>query len=174
MIFNINFYLNSNLNNNYIKSITKGQHLKARQLTQSVIFELLSTECTQDNSGLITNLNFKYMTNINFDSKTDNSAIKNSMFSFADAEMKIFKQKIFESKDILIEDENIKHNLKIIWKEKNKVLEELESNFENDDYLKKGKLREAFDSFLVNTYYKYLQKIIAESSNNYEKKKIAK
>ena len=97
-----NFYLNSNLNNNYIKSITKGQHLKARQLTQSVIFELLSTECTQDNSGLITNLNFKYITNINIDSKIDNNAIKNSMFSFADTEMKNFKHKIFESKDILI------------------------------------------------------------------------
>ena len=165
-----NFYLNSNLNNNYIKSITKGQHLKARQLTQSVIFELLSTECTQDNSGLITNLNFKYITNINIDSKIDNNAIKNSMFSFADTEMKNFKHKIFESKDILIEDENIKDNLKIIWKEKNKVFEELENNFENDDYLKKEKLREAFDSFLINTYYKYLQKILIDSSSTYEKK----
>ena len=165
-----NFYLNSNLNNNYIKSITKGQHLKARQLTQSVIFELLSTECTQDNSGLITNLNFKYITNINIDSKIDNNAIKNSMFSFADTEMKNFKHKIFESKDILIEDENIKDNLKIIWKEKNKVFEELENNFENDDYLKKEKLREAFDSFLINTYYKYLQNILTESSSIYEKK----
>ena len=165
-----NFYLNSNLNNNYIKSITKGQHLKARQLTQSVIFELLSTECTQDNSGLITNLNFKYITNINIDSKIDNNAIKNSMFSFADTEMKNFKHKIFESKDILIEDENIKDNLKIIWKEKNKVFEELENNFENDDYLKKEKLREAFDSFLINTYYKYLQKILTDSSSTYEKK----
>ena len=165
-----NFYLNSNLNNNYIKSITKGQHLKARQLTQSVIFELLSTECTQDNSGLITNLNFKYITNINIDSKIDNNAIKNSMFSFADTEMKNFKHKIFESKDILIEDENIKDNLKIIWKEKNKVFEELENNFENDDYLKKEKLREAFDSFLINTYYKYLQKILTDSSSTYERK----
>ena len=162
-----NFYLNSNLNNNYIKSITKGQHLKARQLTQSVIFELLSTECTQDNSGLITNLNFKYITNINIDSKIDNNAIKNSMFSFADTEMKNFKHKIFESKDILIEDENIKDNLKIIWKEKNKVFEELENNFENDDYLKKEKLREVFDSFLVNTYYKYLEKILSNPSPGY-------
>ena len=169
-----NFYLNSTLNNNYIKSITKGQHLNPKQLTQCVIFELLSTECTQDNSGLITNLNFKYITNINIDSKADNSAIKNSMFSFADSEMKNFKQKIFESKDILIEDENIKDNLKIIWKEKNKVLDELENNFENDDYLKKEKLREAFDSFLVNTYYKYLQKIIAESCPIYRKKNIEK
>ena len=169
-----NFYLNSNLNNNYIKSITKGQHLSPKQLTQSVVFELLSTECTQDNSGLITNLNFKYITNINIDSKTDNSAIKNSMFSFADSEMKNFKQKVFENKDILIEDENIRDNLKIIWKEKNNVLEELENNFENDDYLKKEKLREAFDSFIVNTYYKYLQKIIKESSNGYEKKKFCK
>jgi hypothetical protein len=169
-----NFYLNSKLNTNYIKSITKGNHLNAKQLTQSVIFEFLSTECIQDNSGLITNLNFKYITNINIDSKTDNSAIKNSMFLFADNEMKIFKQKIFESKDILIEDEDIKDNIKIIWKEKNKVLEDLENNFENDDYLKKEKLREAFDSFLVNTYYKYLKKIITESSPSYEKKCIVK
>ena len=89
------------------------------------------------------------------------------MFSFADTEMKNFKHKIFESKDILIEDENIKDNLKIIWKEKNKVLEELENNFENDDYLKKEKLREIFDSFLVNTYYKYLEKILSNPSPDY-------
>jgi hypothetical protein len=169
-----NFYLNSRLNKNYIKSITKGHHLNAKQLTQSVIFELLSTECTEDNSGLITNINFKYITNINIDYKADNNAIKNSMFSFADNEMKNFKQKIFESKDILIEDENIKDNIKIIWKEKNKVLEDLENNFENDDYLKKEKLREVFDSFLVNTYYKYLKKIIAESSPSYERKNTIK
>ena len=165
-----NFYLNSALNTNYIKSITKGQHLIEKQLTQSVIFELLSTECIEDNTGLITNLNFKYITNINIDTKADNNGIKNSMFSFADHEMKNFKQKIFESKDILIEDNNIKDNVKIIWKEKNKLLEDLENNFENDDYLKKEKLREAFDSFLVNTYYKYLRKIITESSPTYERK----
>ena len=93
------------------------------------------------------------------------------MFSFADHEMKNFKQKIFESKDILFEDENIKDIVKIIWKEKNNLLEDLENNFENDDYLKKEKLKEAFDSFLVNTYYKYLQKIITESSPTYGKKK---
>jgi hypothetical protein len=169
-----NFYLNSALNTNYIKSITKGQHLIEKQLTQSVIFELLSTECIEDNTGLITNLNFKYITNINIDTKADNNGIKNSMFSFADHEMKNFKQKIFESKDILIEDNNIKDNVKIIWKEKNKLLEDLENNFENDDYLKKEKLREAFDSFLVNTYYKYLLKIITESSPTYERKNNAK
>ena len=168
-----NFYLNSALNTNYIKSITKGQHLSEKRLTQSVIFELLSTECTQDNTGLITNFNFKYITNINIYYK-NNSSIKNSMFSFADHEMKNFKQKIFESKDILFEDENIKDNVKIIWKEKNNLLEDLENNFENDDYLKKEKLKEAFDSFLVNTYYKYLQKIITESCPTYKRKNIVK
>ena len=162
-----NFYLNSELYCNYIKSITKDHHIKSTELTQSVIFELLSTECTHDNYGLITNINFKYITNININSKIDNNSIKNSMFSFADNEMKLFKQKIFEKKYILIEDENINDNIKIIWKEKNVVLEEFEANFENDDYLKKEKLREVFDSFLVNTYYKYLKKILSNTSQGY-------
>ena len=162
-----NFYLNSELYCNYIKSITKDHHIKSTELTQSVIFELLSTECTHDNYGLITNINFKYITNININSKLDNNSIKNSMFSFADNEMKLFKQEIFKKKYILIEDENINDNIKIIWKEKNVVLEEFEANFENDDYLKKEKLREVFDSFLVNTYYKYLKKILSNTSQGY-------
>ena len=162
-----NFYLNSELYSNYIQSITKGHQLIATELTQSVIFELLSTECTHDNIGLITNINFKYITNININSKINNNSIKNSMFSFANNEMKQFKQEIFEKKYLLIEDENINDNIKIIWKEKNKVLEEFEANFENDDYLKKEKLREVFDSFLVNTYYKYLRKILSNTSQGY-------
>ena len=162
-----NFYLNSKLYSNYIKSITKGHILKATTLTQSVIFELLSTECIEENYGLITNINFKYITNININSKIDNNSIKNSMFSFADNEMKQFKQEIFEKKYLLIKDEDINDNIRIIWKEKNIVLEEFETNFENDDYLKKEKLREVFDSFLVNTYYKYLQKIMSKSSHDY-------
>jgi Glu-tRNA(Gln) amidotransferase subunit E-like FAD-binding protein len=162
-----NFYLNSKLYCNYIKSITKGDHLNATELTQSVIFELLSTECTNDNFGLITNINFKYITNININSKINKNSIKNSMFSFADNEMKQLKQDIFEKKFILIEDENINDDIRIIWKEKNIVLEEFENNFENDDYLKKEKLKEVFDSFLVNTYYKYLKKILSNSSEDY-------
>ena len=73
--------------------------------------------------------------------------------------------------DIFIEGENKNDNIKIIWKEKNKILEEFESNFESDDYLKKGKLRSAFDSFLINAYYKYLKKIVfLNSSSNFEEK----
>ena len=163
---NYNFYLNSKLYYNCINSIIKENHLNEIELTKSVIFELLSTECIQDNFGLITNINFKYITNININSKIKNS-IKNSMFSFANNEMKNYRQEIFKKKYILIEDENVNDNIKIIWKEKNKVLEEFETNFENDDYLKNEKLKEVFDSFLVNTYYKYLKKIISKSCTGY-------
>ena len=40
-------------------------------------------------------------------------------------------------------------------------MEEFESGFENDDYFQKDKMNSAFDSFLINSYYKYLNKIIA-------------
>ena len=168
-----NFYIDSKLNINYLKSITKEQLLndQFKTFTQSVIYELLSTEKVE-NFGLISNLSFKYLTNININPKKDNKSIKNSMFSYVEEKMKNDEQKYSINKnDIFIEGENKNDNIKIIWKEKNKILEEFESNFESDDYLKKGKLRSAFDSFLINAYYKYLKKIVfLNSSSNFEEK----
>ena len=163
-----NFYVNSKLNINYLKSITKERHENQQLIifTQSVIYELLSTEKIESR-GVITNFRFKYITNINFNPKKDNSSIKNSMFSFIEKSHNLEKQftdniinNNNNNNEILIEGENKKDNIKIIWKEKNKILEDFEYNFENDDYLKKDKLNSAFDSYIINAYYKYLKKII--------------
>ena len=153
-----NFYINSKLNKNYLKSITKSQMENKQQimLTQSVIFELLSAENAFE-SGLITNLNFNYITNIDLHSRKDN-CIRYSLFNFSEKELNN------EDKYYLIdEDNNNKKDIKIIWKEKGKMLEEFENFFENDDYLKKDRLIYHFDSFIVNVYYKYLKKIISIS-----------
>jgi len=153
-----NFYINSKLNKNYLKSIAKNQmnNKQLIMLTQSVIYELLSTENAYE-YGLITNLNFNYITNIDLNSRKDN-CIRYSLFNFAEKELNN------EDKYYLIdEDNNNKKDIKIIWKEKNKMLEEFENSFENDDYLKKDRLIYYFDSFIVNVYYKYLKKIISIS-----------
>jgi hypothetical protein len=153
-----NFYINSKLYKNYLKSIIKNRIDNKQQimLTQSVIYELLSTENTFE-CGLITNLNFNYITNIDLNSRKDN-CIRYSLFNFAEKELNN------EDKYYLIdEDNNNKKDIKIIWKEKSKMLEEFENSFENDDYLKKDRLIYHFDSFIVNIYYKYLKKIISIS-----------
>ena len=158
---NYNFYINSKLNKNYLKSIAKNQIANKQQimLTQSIIYELLSTENIYE-CGLITNLNFNYITNIDLNSRKDN-CIRYSLFNFAEKELNN------ENKYYLIDEDNNNNNnkkdIKIIWKEKNKMLEEFENSFENDDYLKKDRLIYYFDSFIVNVYYKYLKKIISIS-----------
>ena len=155
-----NFYLNSKLNLNYLKSMTKGLHSISRTAqTQSVIYELLSTEKVE-NCGLITNFNFKYITNVNLLNNRYNNSIKKSMFAFLDKKFKNNIEDIsYNNNEVLIEGENKKDNIQIIWKEKNKIIEEFENNFENDDYLKKDKINLVFDSFLTNAYYKYIKKI---------------
>ena len=151
-----NFYINSKLIKNYLKSIPKNQMENKQQimLTQSVIYELLSTENVYD-SGLITNLNFKYITNIDLNTRKDN-CIRYSLFNFAEKELNNL-----DIYYLIDEESNNKKETKIIWKEKTKMLEEFENFFENDDYLKKDKLIYHFDSFIVNVYYKYLRKIIS-------------
>ena len=161
-----NFYLNSKLNSNYLKSITKGQNENTQLIyvTQSVIYELLSTEKIE-NCGLITNFHFKYITNINFNNKKENSSIKNSMFTFIENEKEDISNKN-NNNEIFIGGDNKKDNNKIIWKERNKILDEFENNFENDDYLKKDKINSAFDAYLTNAYYKYINKIICLNSTS--------
>ena len=162
-----NFYINSKLNKNYLKSITKGQHQSNQLilLTQSAIFELLSTE-NIDNYGLITNFNFKYITNINVNIKKENSSIKNSMFSFIEKEGNNDENDFSYNINEILLDKNNKDNIKMIWKEKNKIFEEFENNFENDDYLKKDKISSAFNSYLINAYYKYIKKIITVKNSS--------
>ena len=161
-----NFYANTKLNINYLKFTSKVQHQNQQIniLTQSVLYELLSTEKI-DCDGLITNFRFKYITNINFNPKKENRSIKNSMFAYIEKTGN-YEQFIEDN----IDNEFLKDDIKILWKEKNKILEDFENNFENDDYLKKEKLNSTFDSFLINAYYKYLRKIILFNSLQFEEK----
>ena len=157
-----NFYIKSKLNQNFVKSIKKNGFAQPGQiaLTQGVIYELLSTENIED-YGFLTNINFKYVTNINLKSKNYNS-IKKSIFRYEDnIEKENEKNKYNYNKIIIKEDDNI--ITKIMYKERNNLLDELEINFENDDFLKRDKLDAAFNFFLINVYYKYLKKILPAS-----------
>ena len=169
-----NCYIKSKLNQNFLKFIKKNKFTQSSQiqLTQSVIYELLSTENIED-YGLVTNINFKYITNINLKTKNNNS-IKKAIFRYNDDENKekdenspknnkymIKGENIINTSKVIFKDDN--NDTKIMYKEKNNLLNELENNFENDDYLKKDKLESSFDFFLLNVYYKYLKKLISTS-----------
>ena len=159
-----NFYINTKLNVNYIKSISKRKHEEQnlKLLTQCVLFELLSTE-NINNYGPITNFNFKYITNINYDDKKENSSIKNSLFALLE-KIKDDEKKKSDTNKILLKSEDSKDDIRIIWKEKSRILEEFWNNFENDDYLKKDKINSIFESYLINGYYKYIKKIVTSKS----------
>lgn len=170
-----NFYMNSKLNENFIKSIIKSQLIQSQQilLTQSVIYEILSTESIED-YGLIENLNFKYISNANMLSRNDNS-IKKSMFNFAKNEIKYdknnetlspelnnFKKENKGSISISKTNDNDNNNdIELIWKERNLLMDDCENNFENDDFIRRDKLESIFDYFLINIYLKYIKKINA-------------
>ena len=155
-----NFYINSKLNKNFMKTCSKNMKMNNQiiMLTQSIIFELLSTELIED-CGLITNFYFKYITNINLYSKYDSNSIKESLFNCTKDEEESSENNINNDKS-LIEEKDNKKSIFIIRREENTILNEFESNFENDDYLKKEKLIPSFDSFLINVYYKNIKKLL--------------
>ena len=154
-----NFYINSIINENLIKSIIKSRQTQQILLTQNVIYELLTSENIED-FGLISNLNFKYITNINLNSKKENS-IKISIFKYSKKEIEYNKNELLIHKNkMILKEENNNSDIEIIWKERNLLMDELENNFENDDYIKRDKLESAFNYFLINVYYKYIKKII--------------
>ena len=156
-----NFYIKSRLNQSYIKNLPKNEKANHQQimLTQSIIYELLSTEIIED-CGLITNFYFKYITNINLNLKSELNPIKSSLFDCVMPAVNEEESELYENinnDNQLIDNSN--RNLYIVRREENTILEEFEKNIENDDYLKKEKLIACFDSFLVNVYYKYLNKL---------------
>ena len=161
-----NCYINTKLNQNFLKFIKKNKFISAQQtqLTQSVIYELLSTENVED-YGIEPNINFKYITNINLKGKNNNS-IKKAIFRYDDSEDKEIKENNSLNKNkIVFKEEVNKNNTKIMYKLRNNLLNDLENNFENDDFLKKEKLQSSFDFFLLNVHYKYLKKIISTSES---------
>ena len=158
-----NFFINSKLNSCFMKlsKDIKGYNSQLIMLTQSLIFELLSTENIED-CGLITNFYFRYLTNINLRNKNENNSIKNSLFKYSNDKTNFDAELLMENKnnDNILIEENSTSSYFIVHRKDNKEIEEFENNFENDDFLKKEKLISYFNSFIINVYYKYLKKIL--------------
>ena len=151
--FDYNMYEYSKIIKKFNHHLRKLENINKEQerLTQNILYELISTECISD-YGLTTNFEFKYITNIQSDSK-DNS-IKYTMF-----ENIINKQKK-ENDNCKKEKKKIK---KLVLKEKNILIDFFKRGFESDDFLNYNKLDSAFNFFLINSYYKYFNQIALEN-----------
>ena len=138
------------------------------RLTKNILYELLSTETVQD-YGLITNFNFKYITNLNAELREN--SIQNCMYN--NIMNKLGKKPTFtlmnqNNNDFTYFGEVGKKN-KLILKKRNELMEFFKERFErseNDDYLDCQKIENSFNFFLVNSYYKYLKQIFLEGSNS--------
>ena len=152
-----NFFHDSKLLNNFRKSIVKKSMniIDKEQIipTTSIIYELLSTEMIKD-YGIITNLNFNFITNINLQPNNKSNSIQNVLFKQIDK---------MEEKDKKEIDNN---KFKIIWKRKNMIMEKIEEKFEQDDYLQLKKLDSSFNSFLIDVYHNLLKKILLKKEAN--------
>ena len=160
--FNINIdydlYKNSKLMKNFLKefynkSLTN-EDKEQIFYTKSIIKELLSTELVDD-YGLITNLNFNYITNINLnENKQNKNYIQSAIFKRVEEMM---KNKM---------DENLNINdIKIVFKNKNIIMKIIEEKFEQDDYLNLKKLESAFNDILINSFYNYIKRILANKAD---------
>ena len=140
-----------NIENNFSKKLIMNENKEQILYTKGIIKELLSTELIDD-YGLITNLNFNYITNINIDKK---NYIKKAIFKKVE-EMK--KSQISNNK----ENRNLNiDNIKIIFKNKNIIMKKIEEKFEQDDYLNLNKLDSYFNTTLINSFYNYTKRIIS-------------
>ena len=128
------------------------------RLTQNILYELISTECIAD-YGLITNFNFKYVTNIKTDSKKN--SIQYTMFENV-------KNKNIKIKDFTKgENDDYENEIKkLILKNKNILIDIYKNRFESDDFLNYNKLDSSFNFFLINSYYKYYRQIALENNNS--------
>ena len=135
--------------NQYVLQVTSIDKEQTR-LTQNILYELLSTENISD-FGLITNLKFKYISNIRAKIKKKNSiqrAILSNVVNKAKRESNNYKN-----------DEDEIEKSKLILKNKNELIEYFKNKFENDDYLLLNKIEKSFNFFLISSYYKYLNQI---------------
>ena len=141
----------------YNNNVEKLENIDKKQIihAKNILIELISTECIDD-YGLITNFDFKYVTNIKADSKE--YSIKYTMFENI---IKDKKQNLKDEKDIKNEKSK-----KLVLKGKNILLDSFGYNFEEDDYLNFSKLNIAFNFFLINSYYKYSRQIALENINS--------
>ena len=143
--------------NHYIRQLENIDKQKTR-LTQNILYELISTECIAD-YGLISNFNFKYVTNIKSDSKKN--SIKYTMFQNIKNEK---KKENKSSKNLREEYKKEEMEVKkLVLKRKNILIDNFKNNFESDDFLNYNKLDSAFNFFLVNSYHKYFRQIALEN-----------
>jgi hypothetical protein len=139
------------------------------RLTKNILYELLSTENISD-YGLISNLNFKYISNIKAEFKEN--SIQNAMFINVINKMKGKNDDTNESElnvnDVFffLKDGDEKKNIKLILKKKNELMEYFKIKFESDDYINYNRVESSFNFFLVNSYYKYLKQIVLEGTNS--------
>ena len=160
--FNINidydFYKDSKLMKNFLKEFSNkslnNENKEQILYTKSIIKELLSTELVDD-YGFITNLNFNYITNINLNKQGTN---KNYI------QLAIFKKVEEMAKNKSDENFNI-DDIKIVFKNKNIIMKTIEEKFEQDDYLNLKKLESAFNNTLINSFYNYIKRIVANKEN---------
>ena len=142
----------------YIHNVKQLENIDKEQirLTKNTLNELISTECIDD-YGLITNFQFGYITNIQADTKKN--SIKFTMFENIG---NLKNRKLKEKK----EGDNKKNepDKKLVLKRKAVLFDIFEDKFETDDYLNFNNLNNAFNFFLINSYYKYYRQI--SSKNN--------
>ena len=163
-----NTYKYSKLIKKFDKNILQISNIDKEQikLTRNILYELISTENIPD-YGLIMNLNFKYLSNINYENKEN--SIQNTLFKNVFSKMKENDIQNDINNDLIINKEDEKQNVKLVLKSKNEFIELFKNNFESDDYLNLGKLESSFNFFLINSYYKYLKQISAENNINNKK-----
>ena len=141
--------------NNYVGQ-SENSNNKRIKLTKNLLIELISTECIGD-YGLITNFHFGYITNNKNDFKK--YSIKYTMFENIKTNKKQKAKKLKSEKDSKNEQSK-----KLVLKGKNVLLNIFENNFEADDCLNFNKLNNAFNFFLINSYYKYSRQIGLENN----------
>ena len=134
----------------------KKNNKEQKRLTQNILYELISTECIDD-YGLITNFNFKYITNIKSDSREN--IIKYTMFENIKNKQKKEQENLREESKK--EEMEVK---KLVLKRKNILIDIFRNNFESDDFLNYNKLENVFNFFLINSYYKYSRQIGLENN----------
>ena len=150
----------------YLEQVGNYDKEKAK-LTKNIIYELISTENISD-YGLVMNLDFKYISNINAENKEN--SIKNALFKNVINKLK-GKNEEYENdiniNDIffMFKDGDEKQNIKLVLKKKNELIDLFKNKFESDDFLNFNKIESAFNFFLINSYYKYLRQIAMEENN---------
>ena len=138
-----------NIDNNFSKKLISNEYKEQILYTKGIVKELLSTEIIDD-CGLITNLNFNYITNLNLDKK---NYIKKAIFKRVE-ELK--KGQMNQNKNLNVDD------IKIIFKNKNIIMKKIEAKFEQDDYLNLHKLDSYFNNIILNSFYNYTKRIIID------------